>query len=143
PDTSPGPLDLGSARTRNAINALYLDQHPTSALDALKQSLPKDDKQEHPLLHAMLTQLAKAVVIPQATLDALAQARAKAVATALTTGPKALTTARVQIGPTVQAADQAQHEVVLKLGLGTNQAAAAPAVAAASGAMPAAVLQGK
>ncbi len=143
PDTSPGPLDLGSARTRNAINALYLDQHPTSALDALKQSLPKDDKQEHPLLHAMLTQLAKAVVIPQATLDALAQARAKAVATALTTGPKALTTARVQIGPTVQAADQAQHEVVLKLGLGTNQAAAAPAAAAASGAMPAAVLQGK
>ncbi|MDD4886463.1 MAG: DUF748 domain-containing protein [Thiomonas sp.] len=147
PDASPGPLDLGNARTRNAINALYLDQHPTSALDALKQSLPKGDQQEHALLHAMLAQLAKAVVIPQSALTALAQARAKAVVAALTTGPKALAAARVQIGPAVKVEEQARHAVVLKLGLGTNEAAAAPAPAGASAAQPAAepalVPQGK
>jgi len=127
PDASPGPLDLGNARTRNAINALYLDQHPTSALDALKQSLPKDATQEHPLLHAMLAQLAKAVVIPQTMLDALAQARAKAVVATLTSGPKALPAARVQIGPAIQQADQTQKDVVLKMELGTAQGAAASA----------------
>jgi hypothetical protein len=143
PDANPGPLDLGNARTRNAINALYLDQHPTSALDALKQSLPKDDKQEHPLLHAMLVQLAKSVVIPQAALNALAQARAKAVVAALTSGPKALPAARVQIGAAIKAAEPTQHGVVLQLGLGTE--ATAPAAALAPGPAPAPALapQGK
>lgn len=145
PDANPGPLDLGNARTRNAINALYLDQHPTTALEALKQSLPKDDKQEHPLLHAMLTQLAKAVVIPQATLNALAQARAKAVVAALTSGPKALPAARVQMGTAIKAAEPMQNGVVLQLGLGTDQAATAPAAAPAPGPVPvpALVPQGK
>lgn len=121
PDVSPGPLDLGNARTRNAITALYLDQHPTSALDALKKSLPKTDQPEQALLHAMLAQLAKAVVIPQLALDALAQARAKAVVTALTTGPEALPVVRVQMGTTVKAVDKAEKggekDVVLTLGL--------------------------
>ncbi len=143
PAVSPGPLDLGNARTRNAINALYLDQHPTSALDALKKSLPKADQPEHALLRAMLAQLAKAVEIPQSALDALAQARAKAVVTALTTGPKALPAARVQRGTAIKAAEKTagktadkgsekdlEKDVVLTLGLGAGHAAAsAPATA--------------
>ncbi len=143
PDANPGPLDLGNARTRNAINALYLDQHPTSALDALKQSLPKDDKQEHPLLHAMLAQLAKAVVIPQATLNALAQARAKAVVAALTSGPKALPAARVQIGAAIKAAEPMQNGVVLQLGLATEATAPAAALAPGPAHVPALAPQGK
>ncbi|MBN8776601.1 DUF748 domain-containing protein [Thiomonas arsenitoxydans] len=137
PDVSPGPLDLGNARTRNAITALYLDQHPTSALDALKKSLPKTDQPEQALLHAMLAQLAKAVVIPQSALDALAQARAKAVVTALTTGPKALPATRVQTGTAIKAAEKTadkmagngdekdqEKDVVLTLGLASGQATA-------------------
>ncbi|MDY0331092.1 MAG: DUF748 domain-containing protein [Thiomonas sp.] len=125
PDANPGPLDLGNARTRNAIYALYLDQHPTSALDALKKSLPKTDDQEQALLQAMLAQLARAVTIAQATLDALAQARAQAVVTALTTGPKALPVARVQVGSVIQAEGKAAQKgensgVVLTLGLGAG-----------------------
>ncbi|MGC8806535.1 MAG: DUF748 domain-containing protein [Thiomonas sp.] len=144
PDANPGPLDLGSARTRNAIDALFLDQQPTSALDALKKSLPKDSKEEHPLQRALLAQLAKAVVIPQTALDALAQARARAVAAALTTGAGALPAARVQIGPAARTENEngAQKDVVLKLGLGTASAAG-PAAAASPAAVPAAVPQGR
>ncbi|MDE1979912.1 MAG: DUF748 domain-containing protein, partial [Betaproteobacteria bacterium] len=141
PDVSPGPLDLGNARTRNAITALYLDQHPTSALDALKKSLPKTDQPEQALLHAILAQLAKAVVIPQSALGALAQARARAVVTALTTGPKALPATRVQTGTAIKAAEETagkmadkgyekdqEKDVVLTLGLASGQAtASAPA----------------
>jgi hypothetical protein len=129
PEANPGPLDLGSARTRNAIDALYLDQHPTSALEALKASLPKDSKEEYPLQHALLAQLAKAVVIPQAGLDALAQRRAKVVAAALTSGASALPSVRVQIEPAVKPVSGAQKDVTLKLGLGTAPAAAAAATA--------------
>lgn len=173
PEVSPGPLDLGNARTRNAINALYLDQHPTSALEALKKSLPKADQPEQALLHAMLAQLAKAVVIPQSALDALAQARAKAVVTALTTGPKALPAARVQMGTAIKAAEKTagktadkgsendlEKNVVLTLGLASGQATAgapaevpttaptpapttAPQVPAAASAASAAADQGK
>ena len=133
PDARPGPLDLGNARTRNAINALYLDQHPTSALDALKKSLPEDAGSEHGLLRAMLAQLAKSVAIPQSTLDALAQARAKAVFSALTTGTKALPVARVHLGAALQADDKAKEKgVTLTLGLSAGQGgASAPAAAAA------------
>lgn len=123
---NPGPLDLDSARTRNAIDALYLEQHPTSALDALKNALPKDGKEQHPLQRAMLAQLAQAVVIPQATLDALALARARAVVAALTTGAKALPALRVQIGPAAKPQSGTQKDVVLKLGLGAAAQAAAP-----------------
>ena len=141
PEASPGPLDLGNARTRNAINALYLDQHPTSALDALKKSLPQDAQDESGLLRAMLAQLAKAVPIPPSALDALAQARAKAVVAALTTGAKALPAARVQMGTALKTDDKAaDHGVVLTLGLGAGQGGA---TASAPPAAPAATTQGK
>lgn len=136
PDASPGPLDLGNARTRNAINALYLDQHPTSALNALKKSLPKNDATEEPLLHAMLAQLAKAVVIPQSALNALAQARARVVVAALTSGPTPLPLTRVHVGPAAKTADKAGNGVVLQLGLsaGRDTVASPPAARPASAA---------
>ncbi len=137
PDAHPGPLDLGDARTRHAIDALYLEQHPTSARDALSKALPKDAA-AHALWHAMLQQLASAVVIPQSALDALAQARARAVVTALTTGAPALPAARVQIGAAAPSAaqaetpgndDKADTDVVLQLGLRAAALTAAPAPA--------------
>ncbi|MFZ5576771.1 MAG: DUF748 domain-containing protein [Pseudomonadota bacterium] len=144
PDARPGPLDLGNARTRNAINALYLDQHPTSALDALKKSLPAGAN-EQDLLQAMLAQLAKAVTIAPSTLDALAQARAKAVFAALTTGTKALPVARVQLGKSVQADDKTDEKgVTLALGLRAGQGAAGTAGAAeGSPAVAASAAQGR
>ena len=92
-----------------------------------------DQLDEHGLLRAMLAQLAKSVAIPQSTLDALAQARAKAVFTALTTGAKALPVARVHLGTALQADDKAKEKgVTLTLGLSAGQgAASAPAAAAA------------
>jgi outer membrane protein OmpA-like peptidoglycan-associated protein len=139
PDASPGPLDLGDARTRNAVQALYLDHFPTSALNALGRSLPKKEAESHALQRAMLQQVAKTVVIPDSDLRALAQARAQAVAAALTTGAKALPAARVQIVPPTKDQATSGDAVVLKLGLGTAPAASAPAVSASApaGAAPA------
>ena len=125
-DANPGPLDLGSARTRNAIEALYLDQHPTSAYAALKRSLPDGGAKDHALLHAMLQQLEQAVTIPRATLDELALARARAVVAALTCGPKALPAARVHLAPAAIAAETASAGVTLRLELVAGKGAAAP-----------------
>ena len=122
---NPGPLDLSSARTRNAIEALYLDQHPTSAYAALKRSLPDGGAKDHALLHAMLQQLEQAVTIPRAALDALALARAKAVVAALTSGPKALPATRVHLAPAATATDTASAGVTLRLELAAGQGAAA------------------
>jgi outer membrane protein OmpA-like peptidoglycan-associated protein len=132
PDADPGPLDLDSARTRNAIEALYLDRHPSSALDALKKTLPQQSAERHPLQRAMLERLEKAVVVPQSALDALAQARARAVVAALTTGEHALPAARVRTAPAAKPENAAQADVVLALGLQVTPEAQSPAAAPAA-----------
>ncbi|WP_449370355.1 hypothetical protein [Thiomonas sp.] len=97
------------------------------------------------MLQAMLAQLARAVTIAQATLDALAQARAQAVVTALTTGPKALPVARVHMETAIKAVENAEKggekDVVLTLGLGAgNDVTRAPPGGQPA---PAAVHQGR
>ena len=75
----------------------------------------------------------------------LAQARAKAVFAALTTGTKALPVARVQLGKSVQADDKTDEKgVTLALGLRAGQGAAGTAGAAeGSPAVAASAAQGR
>lgn len=146
----PGPLDLGNARTRNAIRALYMDHFPTSAADALRKTLPADAP-ERAFERAMLKAVVKTVTIAPATLDALAKARAQAVAAALTGAKPPLPAARVQVEATVQRdaktetpkAEHARPEVVMPLALGVAASTAAtPAPAPKPAASPAASAPG-
>ena len=138
-DASPGPLDLADARTRNAVQALYIDHFPTSAMLALERSLPKTPQRPYALQHAMLEQVARTVTIPDAAVAALALARAQAVVAALTAGNPALPAVRVREAPPAVDSTATGRTVVLKLDLAPGaplpsapasapQAASAPAV---------------
>ncbi len=141
PDVAPGPLDLGSARTRNAVRALYLDHFPTSAADKLRASLPKD-ADERAFERAMLQAVAQTVTLAPATLDSLARTRAQAVVAALTAGKTPLPAQRVSIASGIDRAGKTEsgsgpHPDVL-LPLSLKAAPGAAAVPATSGSAPAA-----
>ena len=133
PEANPGPLDLGDARTRNAIQALYIDHFPTSAMNALAKSLPETPQRPYALQRAMLQQVARTIAIPDAAVAALAQARAKAVVATLTTGAAALPGERVRMAAPAVAAAKTGETVVLKLEL-----AAGPPLSPAASMPPAA-----